>query len=476
MLSYRDRALRFSCEIGDGLLAALCLLVAARLRCSDTFTGVAVLGPFATADDLYLSAAIAGVASTWTFRWSGVYSYVGNRSICQIRGKLVMGWAFAALGLLAAGPVFGLDTLEATLVLLYAPIHLTGLAAWRLLVSGWLRQSRKRNGNESTFVTVGSDSYARRVAARLTAEWGFRNLGFVDDEPVSLDVEKLGKLYLGSAKELDRLLEREVVDEVVVALPPQRLSADSTIQAITLCETVGLDVTIVSDLFRTQRAKLRLHGALGDPALSFTSFEPRSLGALAIKRGIDTICATIALAVSLPLWLAAAIAIKLDSPGPIFFVQQRCGLHGRTFPFLKFRTMKRDAERHLTQLRVYNEVPGPVFKMSHDPRMTRVGRFLRLSSIDELPQLINVLLGHMSLVGPRPPIPSEVDQYELVQRRRLSVRPGLTCLWQISGRSLLGFEDWVRLDLEYIDQWSLLLDFSIMARTVPAVLTARGAS
>ena len=147
-----------------------------------------------------------------------------------------------------------------------------------------------------------------------------------------------------------------------------------------------------------------------------------------------------------------------------------------TFSFVKFRTMRRDAEQHLTELRAYNEATGPVFKMSDDPRVTSVGRFLRLSSIDEMPQLINVLLGHMSLVGPRPPIPGEVDQYELIQRRRLSVRPGLTCLWQISGRSLLGFEDWVRLDLEYIDQWSVLLDFSIMVRTVPAVLTARGAS
>ena len=475
MLSYRDRALRFSCELGDGLLAALCLLAAARLRCSDTFAGVAALGPFAMADDLYLSAAIAGVASTWTFRWCGAYSSGGNRSICQIRGKLLMGWALTALGLLAAGPVFGLHTLDVTLVVLYAPIHLAGLALWRLLVSGWLRRSRKRNGNESTFLTVGSDSHARRVAARLTAEWGSRNLGFLDDEPVSLDVEKLGKLYLGSAKDLDRFLELEIVDEVVIALPPQTLSADSTIQAITLCETVGLDVTIVSELFR-RRAKLRLHKALGDPALSFTSFQPRSLWTLAIKRGVDIICATIVLAVSLPLWLAAAIAIKLDSPGPIFFVQQRCGLHGRTFPFLKFRTMKRDAERLLTKLRVYNEVPGPVFKIAHDPRVTRVGRFLRLSSIDELPQLINVLFGQMSLVGPRPPVPSEVEQYELAQRRRLSVRPGLTCLWQINGRSLLGFEDWVRLDLEYIDQWSLLLDFSILVRTVPAVLTTRGAS
>ena len=170
------------------------------------------------------------------------------------------------------------------------------------------------------------------------------------------------------------------------------------------------------------------------------------------------------------------LAIKLDSPGPVLFVQRRSGLRGRTFPFIKFRTMHKDAEVRLEELRKYNEVPGPVFKMNGDPRVPRVGWVLRRYSIDELPQLLNVLVGQMSLVGPRPPIPGEVGKYELAMRRRLSVRPGLTCLWQISGRSLIPFEQWVRMDLEYIDTWSLWLDFRILLRTIPAVLRAEGAS
>jgi lipopolysaccharide/colanic/teichoic acid biosynthesis glycosyltransferase len=177
-----------------------------------------------------------------------------------------------------------------------------------------------------------------------------------------------------------------------------------------------------------------------------------------------------------PLFLLVALAIKLDSTGPVFFVQRRCGLRGRTFPFIKFRTMYTDAEERLEELRSYNEVSGPVFKMKNDPRVTRVGRVLRKYSIDELPQLWHVLVGQMSLVGPRPPIPGEVGQYELNVRRRLSVRPGLTCLWQVRGRSLLSFEDWIRLDLEYIDRWSLMLDFRILLLTIPAVLRGKGAS
>ncbi len=476
MLSHRTRALRLGLELGDGFTAVLCLFAAAALRRSDLLDGMWLFGPVNLSDDLYLCAAIAAVASTRAMRWSGAYSGSGHQELPGTVGKLARGWAATALGLLGAGLVFGLESLSLALVALYAPIHLAGLMAWRFVASGWLQQSRERDRNQRSFVMIGSDSRARRVAARFTADWGFRNLGFLDDTPVSLDVAALGERYLGRAKELGRLLEREIIDEVVIAVPRHQLAADSTIEAIRLCEAVGLDVTILSDLFEAQRAKLSYHEVLGSPAMSFRSYQLPPLWALAVKRGVDILGAVLGLVITLPLWLVVAAAIKLDSPGPVFFVQKRSGLHGRTFPFPKFRTLARDAERNLAGLREYNEVTGPVFKMTNDPRVTRVGHFLRRSSIDELPQLISVLLGQMSLVGPRPPIPGEVDQYELFQRRRLSIRPGLTCLWQISGRSSLSFEEWVRLDLLYIDQWSLLLDLRILLKTVPAVLTARGAS
>ena len=176
-----------------------------------------------------------------------------------------------------------------------------------------------------------------------------------------------------------------------------------------------------------------------------------------------------------PLLLAIALAIKLDSPGPVLFRQLRCGLHGRPFTFLKFRSMRVDAEALKKQLAPFNEMDGPAFKMTNDPRVTPVGRFLRRTSLDELPQLWNILRGDMSFVGPRPAVLEEVRQYEPWQRRRLSMQPGLTCLWQVSGRNELTFDEWMRLDLEYIDNWSLWLDLKIALKTIPAVLLGRGA-
>jgi exopolysaccharide biosynthesis polyprenyl glycosylphosphotransferase len=193
------------------------------------------------------------------------------------------------------------------------------------------------------------------------------------------------------------------------------------------------------------------------------------------KRALDLVMATLGLISTAPIWLAIVIAIKLDSPGPAIFVQDRVGLNGRRFRFYKFRSMHVDAERRLAELRAQNEVDGPVFKMRKDPRISKVGAFLRRTSLDELPQLLNVLKGDMSMVGPRPPLPREVEKYRPSDIVRLSVKPGLTCLWQIRGRSTLGFETWMEYDREYISNLSLRLDLSILVRTVWAVLSCRGA-
>jgi lipopolysaccharide/colanic/teichoic acid biosynthesis glycosyltransferase len=193
------------------------------------------------------------------------------------------------------------------------------------------------------------------------------------------------------------------------------------------------------------------------------------------KRLLDVTAVLVGLLVLAPLLVAIALAIKLDTPGPILYRSRRVGEGGRVFSFLKFRSMVRNAEMLRDELIHLNEVDGPVFKISRDPRITRVGAFLRRTSLDELPQLWNILCGDMTLVGPRPPIPEEVRCYQPWQMGRLSVRPGLTCLWQISGRSRVGFEEWMRLDLEYIDHRSLALDLSILLRTVPAVLSGKGA-
>ncbi len=194
-----------------------------------------------------------------------------------------------------------------------------------------------------------------------------------------------------------------------------------------------------------------------------------------LKRVLDFLLASLGLLATLPLWIAIAIAIKVDSPGPAIFVQERVGIHGRRFRFYKFRSMYADAERRLEELQSSNEVSGPVFKIRNDPRVTRIGSLLRRTSLDELPQLLNVLKGEMSLVGPRPPLPKEVEQYRPRDAVRLSVKPGLTCLWQISGRSTVGFDEWMEYDREYVRRMSLRLDVSILVRTVWAVLSCRGA-
>jgi exopolysaccharide biosynthesis polyprenyl glycosylphosphotransferase len=212
----------------------------------------------------------------------------------------------------------------------------------------------------------------------------------------------------------------------------------------------------------------------GWSALSFRS-TPNHGEALVAKRVMDVLGAALALLLSTPVLAIVAVAIKLEDRGPVFFGQERSGLYGRTFRMWKFRSMSVDAEAQKGALAGHNEMDGPVFKMRADPRVTRVGRFLRRTSLDEFPQFWNVLRGDMSLVGPRPPLPDEVARYARWQMRRLSMKPGITCIWQVSGRNDVDFDTWMRLDLQYIDAWSLFLDVKLLARTVPAVLRGSGA-
>ncbi|MBI5772139.1 MAG: sugar transferase [Verrucomicrobia bacterium] len=247
-------------------------------------------------------------------------------------------------------------------------------------------------------------------------------------------------------------------------------------RAIELCELEGVEVWLLADFFKTQISRTTLDNFHGRPTLVFRSAPEMSWQGLA-KQVMDVIgAAAMLLVVGLPM-LLVALAIKLTSPGPVLFRQQRSGLNGQPFRMYKFRTMVSDAEQQRQELAAFNEMDGPVFKITNDPRITPLGRLLRKFSVDELPQLWNVLRGEMSLVGPRPLPVDEVRRFnDLAHRRRLSVKPGLTCLWQISGRNeVKDFKDWVRLDLEYIDNWSLWLDLKILLRTVPVVLLGTGA-
>jgi exopolysaccharide biosynthesis polyprenyl glycosylphosphotransferase len=243
-----------------------------------------------------------------------------------------------------------------------------------------------------------------------------------------------------------------------------------------LLEEQGITTHLLSDLFPQKLARAQTGELNGVPIVSLHSVPPFSWRTEA-KRLIDVVAGTLLLTILAPLFVIVAIAIKLESPGPVFFIQDRFGLNKRRFRMIKFRTMRADAEARMQEIEHLNEKSGPIFKIRNDPRITRIGRWLRKTSIDELPQLINVMLGDMSIVGPRPLSVRDALRMELAwQKRRFSVKPGLTCLWQISGRSNLSFEQWMELDLEYIDHWSLKLDVSILLRTIPAIVTARGAS
>ncbi|HTY18870.1 MAG TPA: exopolysaccharide biosynthesis polyprenyl glycosylphosphotransferase [Myxococcota bacterium] len=321
-------------------------------------------------------------------------------------------------------------------------------------------------------LVVGSGARACRVQhiADTNPRAGLRVLGFVDDRDAPADASLAGRRVYRFG-DVEEVFRREVVDEVVVACPLSLLPRIDPV--VGLCAAVGVPVTILSDVFADCLPRPTRWGST--PALSYAAVHHHP-GKLRIKRAIDVVLGSALLLLASPILLVAALGIKLTSHGPVLFRQVRCGLNGRRFRMSKLRTMYEDAESRLGELRHLNEVSGPVFKIREDPRATPIGRLLRRWSLDELPQLWNVVRGDMSLVGPRPAIPTEVERYHLFQRRRLSMRPGITCWWQVRGRSEIEFDEWVRLDLEYIDTWSLGQDLEILLRTVPAVLRATGAS
>jgi exopolysaccharide biosynthesis polyprenyl glycosylphosphotransferase len=262
------------------------------------------------------------------------------------------------------------------------------------------------------------------------------------------------------------------VDEVIITLP--WMSHRKIVSIMNLCQRLNIGVRVVPDLFQMSLGNVIVETLNGVPLLGL--HEPQlSDWAVLFKRTLDVLLAGLALILASPLLLVSAIAIKLDSPGPVIFRQTRVGRHNREFTVLKFRSMYVDAEARVAALRARNEADGPLFKMRGDPRRTRVGRWLRRTSMDELPQLWNVLKGDMSLIGPRPPLPSEVQEYAPWHRRRLDVTPGMTGLWQVSGRSDLTFDEMVLLDIYYIENWSPFMDLRILLKTIPTVLLGWGA-
>jgi exopolysaccharide biosynthesis polyprenyl glycosylphosphotransferase len=341
---------------------------------------------------------------------------------------------------------------------------LVGLFIWRTLAVRVYLAARNAITPTTRVLVVGANPLGEQLAKELS-EW-YQIVGFVDN---GCDLVDSKLPLLGPVSELEHVIHDQAVDEVIIALPTKRREQVTRLVDRGFRRPVKLKfVTGIGELLPKRLEVQRLGGR------SYVGFTPVAEVSW-LKRVVDVVLVSLGLIALAPVLALIALAVKLDSRGPVFYGQERVGKHGRHFKMLKFRSMVVDADSRKDALRAQNEATGPLFKMKRDPRVTRVGRFTRRWSLDELPQLFNVLRGDMSLVGPRPPVPSEVAEYEDWQLGRLRAVPGVTGLWQVSGRSEVPFHDMVRLDLHYIRNWSLALDIEILLRTIPAVLTSRGA-
>jgi len=347
------------------------------------------------------------------------------------------------------------------------------MAGLRMGLVSFHRYVRPHMRKRKNLIIVGTGPQAQRayLEMELHPEWRYNFLGFVDSDPQMNDMTQ--GLILGSMEQFETILMQRVVDEVVIALP-MKSQYDMVARAVDICELGGVQSQYQSDYFGSEVTKKRYFEGIGATRVVMQVVHHDSRRFL--KRAIDVVASTFGIIMLSPLLLGAALAVA-TSRGPIIFKQERYGLNKRKFTMYKFRSMVIDAEKKQAQVEHLNEMGGPTFKIKNDPRVTRIGAFMRKLSIDELPQLFNVLLGNMSLVGPRPLPIRDVSRFsEAWLMRRFSVKPGLTCLWQITGRSDTTFDRWVELDLQYIDNWSLGLDAQILFKTLPAVLKGKGAS
>ncbi len=476
MLKERARIVAYWVWTMDLVLTALAFLLAWWLR-----SHVApLIAPSLFPTELYPLSRYLGllplVLAIWTLLLVNREAYTSRRTVALASEmwQVVRVVGAGTLTLAAAGWLLRLDFVSRPFLILFASLDLVFLLLEKLILRLAARRVRQHGYNYRSLLIVGINPRAEEVAGIIAdhPHWGLQLIGFVapngqhDDEVAGLPV-------LGRADDLPRILQDQVVDEVIFVLARRQLEEFE--ESFLLCSELGIRARVAL-YFPHMKARVVLEELEGIPLLTFTN-TPGAPFSLFLKRVQDISVSALGMAVLAPLLPVIAIAVKLSSPGPVFYSQERCGLNGRRFTLRKFRTMYEGADGRLDEVAHLNEIEGPAFKARRDPRVTPVGRVLRRLSLDETPQLYNVLKGDMSLVGPRPPLPEEVEQYERWQRRRLSMKPGLTGLWQVSGRTDLDdFNRWIALDLAYIDQWSPWLDLKILFKTIPAVLSTRGAS
>ncbi|MBU1911915.1 MAG: sugar transferase [Candidatus Omnitrophica bacterium] len=440
----------------------------------DLFPGKQVIGELR--DSLKYLNILPLILFTWwaSLSASGLYESFRRKNFFELVWGIIKSAFLTMIVIAAAAFILKLDFVSRSFIALLFLISCALLILERFSIVTFLRHMRKKGYNFRNILLVGTGQRAGNFINLVHRhnEWGLRILGLIDVDKDMLDKTIAGKKVIGTLDDIPGILNEKVVDEVMFIVPRSWLSMIE--KSLLACEVQGIRTNIAADFFNLNIARSVSSEIEGMPLLSFQT----TIGEewqLLLKRVFDIIMSLAGIILALPIFLALTAMIKFLSPGPAIFKQVRSGLNGRKFVMYKFRTMMEGAEAKKAELEKFNTMKGPVFKMRNDPRVTRFGAFLRRSSMDELPQLVNVLKGEMSIVGPRPPLPSEIDRYEVWQRRRLSMKPGLTCLWQANGRNNVDFEKWMKLDLEYIDNWSLGMDLKIILKTIPAVLFLIGA-
>lgn len=415
----------------------------------------------------------------WHIIFSSFHLYASHR-LSRRRDELrdiLKASSVGTLLILVAAVAFHIHMVTGTFISVFWATSSLVAVGSRIVLRSVLERMRLRGRNLRNMLIVGTNRRAVEFAKKIdaTPSLGYRIVGFADQEWVGLpEFKQTGYSLACDLCALPLFMRSSVIDEVVLALPVRSLHTHAS-EIAALCEEQGI-VMRLFDVFDLKSAQSRAEEPEGHPFITRYASGLDGWPGI-IKRGIDIFISLVVLVILAPVLLLTAILIKITSPGPVLFVQKRLGFNKRRFNVYKFRTMVVDAEKRIKEVEHLNEVSGPVFKIKNDPRVTSIGRFLRKTSIDELPQLLNVVKGDMSLVGPRPlPVRDYEGFNKDWQRRRFSVRPGITCLWQINGRSSIPFEQWMELDLQYIDKWSLWLDFEILLRTIPAVLKGSGAA
>lgn len=482
MLKEKEDAIRKTLILFDAFIVSIAFFIAYFLRYHfhvfyklDFIPYTRVVSSNITSISEYL-VLLFFVVPVWCFMLylNGIYRSMRIRKLFEIAWIIIKSAFFTSLALGTLIFLFKLSFVSRMFFAIFIMVGLTFLLAERIAVFSIMHYLRKKGRSYRRLLVVGTGRRAAGLIDRINnhPEWGFRIAGAINDDP-SRKVEKVKETeVIGTVEDLYEILHKNAIDQVMFIVPRSRLNYIEN--AVYACETQGITATIAVDLFDLKIARSNPTELDGVPLITLETTVGKEWE-LFVKRGIDIVISGLGIILLSPILFIAAILVRLSSSGAVLFKQERFGLNGRKFILYKFRTMYEGAQEVLSKGEDVKEMNDPDFRKKKIQWITPVGRVLRKFSLDEIPQIFNVFAGHMSLVGPRPTPSDEVVQYQPWQRRRLSMRPGITCLWQISGRNKIGFEEWMEMDLEYLDNWSLWTDFKILIKTIPVVIFGIGA-